>query len=347
MRKIGYFLAASMCAYILTACTPPAANTAANANTNANSNANANAAKPVAAAPTADTLLALDKQANEAYFKGDATYFQTFLSDKFAMVDHGKRFTKAEVTKELAGVKCDVKEGWKLEDPQMVMVDADTYVLSYKGTVDGTCTMDGKTEKVPSPVRAATVFVRNGDKWQGAFHGENPIVDPKAPPPPPAKTAAKKEEPKKDEKKGDKAMANSNANAAPAAPAGPTKSANTDALVAIEKSGWEAWKAKDAKKLEDLMGPNVAILSGDGSWMGKKADIVKFWTEMPCENVKNVDVKDGFGTALSPTVEMLTFKGWADGTCFGQKNGTQDSMSIYVKDGAAWKLAFAYSAAGM
>ena len=30
-------------------------------------------------------------------------------------------------------------------------IDADTYVVSYKGTFDGTCTMDGKTEKSPEP----------------------------------------------------------------------------------------------------------------------------------------------------------------------------------------------------
>jgi hypothetical protein len=42
---------------------------------------------------------------------------------------------------------------------------------------------------------------------------------------------------------------------------------------------------------------------------------------------------------------MLTFVGSADGTCYGQKNGPQDGMSIYIKEGDAWKLAFAFSAA--
>ena len=61
----------------------------------------------------------------------------------------------------------------------------------------------------------------------------------------------------------------------------------------------------------------------------------------------SVDVKNGFGTALSATVEMLTFVGSADGTCFGQKNGPQDSLSVYVKEGNAWKLAFSFGTAGM
>lgn len=297
-------------------------------------NTNTSAAKPAAAAPTLDALVALDKQANEAYFKSDAKFFEGFLNDKFVMMEGGQRMDKAAIVKMIAGGKCEVKE-WKLEDPQMAIIDADTAVLSYKNTADGTCNgPDGKPMKVPSPVRAATVWVRNGDKWQAVFHGENPILDPKAPPAPPAKTVAKTEEPKKDDK-------------APAAPAAAATSANTDALMKAELAGWEAWKAKDAKKLEEFTAKNVSILGGDGTWKNNKADIVKFWAEMPCENVKNVSVTDGFSTALSPTVEMLTFKGTSDGTCFGQKNGVQPSMSIYVKEGDAWKLAFGFSAATM
>jgi ketosteroid isomerase-like protein len=297
-----------------------------------------NAAKPAAAAPTLDALVALDKQANEAYFKSDAKFFEGFLNDKFVMLEGGQRMNKAAIVKMIAGGKCEVKD-WKLEDPQMAIIDADTAVLSYKNSADGTCNgPDGKPMKVPSPMRAATVWVRNGDKWQPVFHGENAILDPKATPAAksspaaPAKTDAKTDEARKDTAD---------------TPAPPPPGANTEALVKIELSGWEAWKAKDAKKLEEFTAKNVSILGGDGSWMNNKADIVKFWAEMPCENVKNVSVTEGFSTALSPTVEMLTFKGTSDGTCFGQKNGVQPSMSIYVKEGDAWKLAFGFSAATM
>lgn len=336
MRRIGTYVLTAMIAVAFSGCGAPAPNA------NSGSNANANTGKTAAAAPTADSLLALDKSANEAYFKGDSKFFEGFLSDKFTMVEGGHRADKATAVKEIGGVKCDVKDGWKLEEPKISMVDADTYVLTYKGTFDGTCTIDGKTTPIPSPSRAGTVWVRNGDKWQAVFHGENPIIDPKAPPA--AKPEARKEEPKKEEAKpADKPASNSNS--APAAP-GPAKSANTDALVALEKSGWEAWKAKDAKKLDEISAKNMTILSSDGSVMDRAAAI-KFWAEMPCENVKTVDVKDGFGTDLSPTVAMLTFIGSADGTCMGQKNGSQDSMSIYVKEDGAWKLAFAFSAASM
>jgi hypothetical protein len=59
-------------------------------------------------------------------------------------------------------------------------------VLTCRGTRDGTCTVDGKAEKAPSPVRAATVRVRSGGTWRAAFHGENAIFDPRATAAPPA-----------------------------------------------------------------------------------------------------------------------------------------------------------------
>ena len=318
----------TLAAALLAACGGPAGNTPAH-------NANTDAAKPIAAAPTADALLALDKQANEAYLKGDARFFEGMLSDKFVTLGPGgSRMDKAETTKMIAGVKCDIKDGWKLDEPHVTTIDADTYVLSYKGTFDGTCTTDGKAEKAPSPIRGATVWVRSGDKWLAAFHGENLIVDPKAPAPPPAKPEAKKEEPKKDDK------AASNANTA-AAPVRATPDANTDDLVKVELALWEAWKAKDAKKLEDQTTKDVSFVNIFGTYFATKADVMKDWTGANCE-IKSVSVTDGFASALSPTVEMLTRKGTADGTCGGQKIGTVTiwGVSIYVKDGDAWKFAF-------
>jgi ketosteroid isomerase-like protein len=318
----------TLAAALLAACGAPAGNAPAH-------NADTDAAKPIAAAPTADALLALDKQANEAYFKADARFFEGKLSDKFVTLGPGgSRMDKAETTKMIAGVKCDIKDGWKIDEPHVTTIDADTYVLSYKGTFDGTCTTDGKTEKAPSPIRAATVWVRSGDRWLAAFHGENLIVDPKAPAAPPAKPEAKKEEPKKDDK------AASNANTA-AAPVRATPDANTDALVKVELALWEAWKAHDAKELDELMAKDVSFVNIFGTYFATKADAMKDWTGANCE-IKSVSVTDGFASALSPTVEMLTRKGTADGTCGGQEVGGTViwGVSIYVKDGDAWKFAF-------
>jgi hypothetical protein len=332
MRKIGIFILTAITAVAFSGCGP------AGTNIGNTSNTNTNTAKPAAAAPTAETLLALEKQVTEAYIKGDGKVFETFLNEKFGMVEGGMHVDKTMAVKMISGIKCDVKT-WSHAEPQMTMIDADTYGLTYKATYDGTCTWEGRTEKLPASARTATVWVRSGDKWQLVFSGENPTVDPKNPPPP-AKPEAKKDE----SKPGDKAASNSNS-AVPAAPA-PAKSVNTDALVALEKSGWEAWKAKDVKKLEELSAKSLTIITGEGGVLDR-AGAIKYWTEMPCENVKTVDVKNGFGTTLSANAEMLMFTGWADGTCYGQKNGSQEGMSLYVKEGGAWKLAFAFMKAPM
>ena len=324
MKKVMYFSLMAIVAVTFSACGAPADNKPANT-------VNANAAKPVAAAPTADTLLALDKQANEAYFKGDSKFFEGFLGDKFVMYDQGQRTDKATAVKMIGSVKCDIKEGWKLEDPQVAKIDADTYVLSYKGTFDGTCTMDGKTEKQPSPIRAATVLVRNGDKWQAAFHGENLIIDPKNPPKaPPAP-------PKPADKKDDKA-------ATDAKPAAPASDPITDAMMAAERSAWEAWKNKDAKKIEDLTAKEITFVNIFGTYFANKADVLKDWTGATCD-VTSFTLTDGVGTAVSPTVGILTLTGSVKGTCGGKDISGQKiyGNSVYVKDGDAWKWAFGFN----
>ncbi len=343
MRRLGYIVLFALAAISFAACGAPAGNTGTNAN--ANSNSNANSVKPAAAAaPTADALLALDKQATDAYTKGDGKFFEGFLNDKFVMYPGGQRVGKADAVGMISKVKCDVKDS-KLDEPQMSMIDADTYVLTYKNTTDGTCNdgPNGKVEKIPSPTRSASVYVRNGDKWSAVFHGENLIIDPKNPPKAAPATPAKKEVAKKD----DKTAANSNANAAPA-PAKPAPDANTEALVKIHTSGWEAFKAKDAKKFEEITTANLSFVDAIGGWTSGKANVIKLWTEtMKCEGITKVAVTDGFASALSHTVEVLTTKGTADGTCDGQKNGTLYGTAFYVKEGDAWKLAFMFESLPM
>lgn len=299
---------------------------------NANTNTNTNAAKPTAAAPTKEALLDMEKKANEAYIKGDGKFFEGFLSDKFVMYEGNTRHDKADTVKMIAGVKCDIKT-WSLDDPQMTMIDADTAAIVAKATWDGTCSgPDGKSMKVPSPMRTASVYTRSGDKWMGAFHGETLIVDPKnppkdMPPPPPA------------EKKDAKPEANSNT-AAPAA------DPNTDAMLAVEKSGWEAWKARDPKQIEAITTKNISFVDLFGNYTATQADTIKSWTGGKCE-IKSVSVTDAAGVTLSPTVGMLHFKGSGDGTCEGNKIMPLWGTSFYIKEGNAWKLAFGFEAPAM
>jgi hypothetical protein len=327
MNKLSKISITALVTLSIWACTDNAnksATTNAGAN-NANANSNASASK---AAPTTDALMALDKQANEAYTKGDGKFFEGFLSDKFAMSDMGKRMDKADVVKMINDVKCDVKS-MSFDEAKSTMIDADTAVLVYKTTVDGSCNgPDGKPMKVPSPVRAASVYTRSGDKWLGVWHGESMIVDPKnppkMPPPPPAKA-------------GDKMASNSNSNSA----AAPASDPNTDAMVAVEKAGWEAWKARDAAKLGELTSKNLSFVDLFGNYTMTKDDTIKSWTSGKCE-IKSTNVTDASGVTLSPTVGFIMFKGSADGTCDDMKVKPLYGTSFYVKEGDTWKLAFGF-----
>ncbi|MEO7148697.1 MAG: nuclear transport factor 2 family protein [Rhodanobacteraceae bacterium] len=300
----------------------------------ANANSHSNAAKPVTAAPTADALLALDKQATEAYIKGDDKFFENILSDKLVMQKGGSRLSKTDVIKMISGVKCEVKEGWALTQPQMLKIDNDTYVLSYESNMQGSCTADGKTKKMPSPVRAATVWVRNGGKWQAAFHGENLIIDPAAPP-----ATDNKEEHRKD----DKIAANANTAAAPA-PAKLTADPITDALMTAENSAWAAWRTHDAKKIEDLTAKDIAFVNIFGTYFANKVATTKNWTSAACD-VTSFTLTDGVGTSVSPKVAILTLTGTVNGTCSGKDISGQKiyGNSVYVKDGDTWKWAFGFN----
>lgn len=308
MNKIKYFVLAAAAAFVFTACGAPAGNAPAN-----NANAANTAAKPAAAAPTKEALMTLEKSAYEAWKTKDAKFWDTFLSDKFVGYGSSGKLDKASATSEYTGADCEIKS-YALSDEQMRPLGNDAALITYKTTVDGTC----GGQKVPANSWAAGVYVRDGDKWKGAFHAEAPIVDPKSAP---AKPADKKEAPKKDEVK----------SAAP--------DAGTDALVTVEKALWEAWRAHDGKRIEELTARDISFINIFGTYFATKADALKDWTSPGCD-VKSVSVTDAAATMLSPNVGILTFNGAADGTCFGQKVGPIWGTSIYVKDGDAWKWTF-------
>jgi hypothetical protein len=301
MAKIKYFAAA----LVFTVC---AGNVPAN-----KANADSTPIKTAPAAPTKAALVTLEKSAYEAWKSKDAKFWDTFLSDKFVGYGSYGKLDKASAAKEYTGADCEIKS-YVLSDEQMTPLGTDAALLTHKTTFDGTC----GGQKVPAISWAAGVYVRDGDKWKGAFHAEAPVVDPKAAP---AKPVDRKAAPKGGEAK----------------PA--DRDAGIEAMLAVERAVWEAWRAHDAKKLEDLTARDISFINIFGTYFATKADALQSWTGAGCD-AKSVSVTDAARTMLSPTVGILTFKGAADGTCFGQKVGLIWGTSVYVKDGDAWKWSF-------
>lgn len=176
--------------------------------------------------------------------------------------------------------------------------------------------------------QANEAFFKGDAAYFAAFHGENPIFDPRVTEAPPAEAAAREEAP------------NTNDEAAPdAGPAASAADPSTDAMVAIETSVWEAWKERDAIALEELTARNLAFVDIFGNVTSGKAETIRFWTEHQCD-VQSVRVADGTGTSLSSTVGILTFKGILEGTCGGQEFPLIHGTSVHTREGDAWKLAF-------
>lgn len=293
-------------AAFIAGCGAPAGNTGTNA-ANAGNAANANANKS-AAAPSKETLMTMEKAGWEAWKNRDAKWTEENASDKYVSFGSSGRMDKAASVKSYEQ-KCEIKS-YTLSDDQMQMVGPDVAVLTFKGVQDYTC--DGK--KGPAEVRSSSIYVREGDKWKSAFYAETPVVDPKAPPKP---AAAKKEEPKADEAKPDAA---------------------TEALLAVEKKTWEAWKNKDAKALEDVLAKDFVFVSGTGR-MDRAATIKSWATENKCD-VKSYWIGDARSASLTKDVSMMTFKGGGEGTCEGQPITTDWYVGVYMKDGEVWRPAF-------
>ncbi len=307
MKTILKLALTASAAFVFAACGAPADNAPAANNSNAG---DTNTAKPTAAAPTKDSLMTLEKDAWEAWKNRDAKWTEENSTEKYVSLGTTGRMDKAAAVKSYTEQKCEIKN-YSLSDDEMHMVGPDVAVLTFKGTQDYTC--DGK--KGPADVWSASVYVREGDKWKAAFYAETPVTDPKAPPKPAA--PAKKDEAKKEEAKPDD---------------------STDALLTVEKALWEAWKTKDSKGLEDVLGKDFFFYGGEGR--RDRDAILKAWaTENKCE-VKSYWLSDAQSVSLTSDVSMLTYKGGGDGTCEGQPITTDWYVSIYTKEGDAWRQSF-------
>ena len=302
----------SLCVIFLTAVTAPffgCSAPAANTNT---SSVNANTLQVPAGPSSIEILKALETKAFEAYRNKDAKYFEGFLTERFAESANGRRLDKAATMKLIAEHKCKFKS-FAFSDEQLTNVGASTAIITMKVAADGTC--DGRP--MPSPSISATLYVRSGADWKGAWHGRVAVVDPAAPP---------------------TANANDRKLPEPTAATVPNDGP-TAALAAIERSVWEGWMNRDGAKLDALAARELAFVNIFGGYFKNRTDTLKNWTENPCE-IKSVDVAEPTSVSVTEDTAILMHKGTANGTCFGQKVDPILGTSIYVKDGSAWKLAF-------
>ena len=116
--------------------------------------------------------------------------------------------------------------------------------------------------------------------------------------------------------------------------AAPTK----DALMTMEKAGWDAWVKRDAKGVESVMGKDFVYLSGMGPL--DRAAALKNWSEPKCEGLEYT-FSDPKAVSLTADVALVTYKADAKGKC----DGKPVTPSVWVasfdmKEGDVWKNAF-------
>lgn len=113
-------------------------------------------------------LSASEKKLWEAWKNKDAKPFKANLSADSVMIGENGVAGKNDAIKEITSAACDVKS-YQLSDWKLTMLNSSAALLTYKGTVDGTC---GGTA-IPA-TWASSVWVNRGGKWWVASHQETP-----------------------------------------------------------------------------------------------------------------------------------------------------------------------------
>jgi ketosteroid isomerase-like protein len=111
-----------------------------------------------------------------------------------------------------------------------------------------------------------------------------------------------------------------------------------EALLALEKSAYEAWKNKDAKFWGTFLANNF-VGFGTAGRLDKTAAI-KEYGDTDC-NVKSYALSDEQMKQLGDNVAFITYKTTIDATCAGKKVPANALASgIYVRSGGQWRGAF-------
>jgi len=207
--------------------------------------------------------------------------------------------------KQISESKCDVKS-FDLTDPKTAKITDNAMLVTSKLSYDYSC--EGKTVK--SPEYIASVYVKDGDNWKGAFHMTVLASD----------------------AKGDvEALPDSSV----------LKESSDDItndLAKVEKAAWDAWAKGDAKWFENNLSPDMIIASPGG--FQTRDELVKAIPDMKCE-VDQYGTQSYSATALAENVYLLMFKGTQKGKCGDQElPPVVIGATVTVKNGDKWDQAF-------
>lgn len=114
----------------------------------------------------------------------------------------------------------------------------------------------------------------------------------------------------------------------------PTK----DAFVALERSAFEAWKAKSSNFWDTFLSDKF-VGYGNSGRLDKKSATAEF-TGSDCE-IENYGLAEEQIQMLAQDVALLNYRASVDGNCGGQKLPTVSwAASVFLREGNTWKQVF-------
>jgi hypothetical protein len=104
-------------------------------------------------------------------------------------------------------------------------------------------------------------------------------------------------------------------------------------IIALDKSGWEAWKNNDVKWFQDHTTDDFITISAEG--ISTKADVIKA-TPTECK-VKSYTLADFGFKVLNENTVVLTYTALQDAVCGGNKVPAKVRAAVtYVKKETRW-----------
>ncbi len=113
-------------------------------------------------------IIALEKQAWQAWKDRNVAYLRANTTDTFLSISPDGVSDKAQVLKALP-TECKAKS-FSLHDFKFVLLDPNAVALTYTATMDAVC--GGK--KAPAKVRVMVNYVKRGDRWLEAMYMQAP-----------------------------------------------------------------------------------------------------------------------------------------------------------------------------
>lgn len=261
-----------------------------------------------AAQDLAGHLGTLEERSYAAWKSGDTKFWATFLSDKFVGWGRGGRLDKSAAMRVLSGGGCQIGS-YRLADTQVSQLTPNAAVLTHRTEVSGTC---GGEQLAPASY-TATVYVREAGRWKAAFRAQSAVVDP---------------------------MKATKPAASDLWTSGPTLSdASTQTLLAREQAVWSAWKDRDEKRIDALLGDSIQFIDIFGNHLATRPEALNAWSGEGCD-VKSFDIGGAKATMFAPDFGILTVRATTQGKCFGQDVWPIWGTSLYVKRGSTWFWSF-------